>query len=232
MDVYDTTKAIQLNKNYIAQSAHFRVEGSSTTSTTTSATANATTVTPSPSDQSKSGLSPGAAAGIGVSVTLVVAILCLFGGFCWLRRRTGWSKKTNGTFSLVKPELEGRAGPIGSSLSVTEKDHEPIHSQRATDHHTDNVDDTFSSRYHEAATSSPVRVAQPSFHRSGSDVLPVTAYEIHSKSRNGNPPELPDTSPLGTTHREELPVDDHSCFNHAPNERQDGMTMTPQVLRT
>ena len=123
----------------------------------------------------------------------------MLGGFCWLRRRPGGIKKTNGTFFLGKPELEGRAGLNDPSLAVTEKIHEPGNSQRATVARIDKLDDASSSSYHEAATSYPACAAQPLFYRSGSDVLPATAYEIQSESRDGSPPELSDTSPLGTT---------------------------------
>lgn len=94
--------------------------------------------------------------------------------------------------------LESRARLSNPSLLVTEKVHEPGNSQGATIAYTESVDDTPSRPYHEAATFSPARVAQPSFSRSGRDILPVTAYEIHGESLDGIPPELLSTSSSGT----------------------------------
>ena len=239
---YDTTEAIELNKNYIAQSAHFHVQGSSTsstssisstssTSTSTSATGSGT-VTPLPSKHSKNSLSSAAAAGIGVAATLLFVVLCLLGGFCLFRRRSRRDDRTNEILPFGKPELEDRAGLTVPSLPGPEENHELRTSQRTNVARPRSVDNTSSSPYHEVAASSLARAAQPPFYRSESDVLPATAYEMYSDSRVANPRELSGTSALSTIHRKELPGDNRGRLDPMSNQQQDGATTSPQSPHT
>ena len=224
---YDTTKAIELSKNYIAQSAHFQVQGSNTSSTSTSATATATgpgtragtgtvtvTVTPPPAKRSRTGLSSGAAAGIGVAVTLLVVALCLLGGFCWFRKRSHRHKANDPRF-LEKPELEGRAGLSDPAIQATEANHEPEYSQRravSPPRSADNIPPQPSHEVagacltrHEVATSSEPPAARPPFSTSQGGVLPTTAPEMYGDSRGAKLSELPSNSASNTVLRKAVP---------------------------
>jgi hypothetical protein len=219
---YDTAMPIELDKNYIAESAHFLVQGATVSSTSTSATggsrASATstsshaagsgTINPSPSNQVKAGISPGAAAGIGVVITLLAVTLILLGGFCWFRRRSG--RRTKEIFSWRKPELESQ-GPAGLNEPFhpeTEKIYEPGKPQTTTVVRPISVGGEHTNSYYEADAITQPRPIQPQSYgyRTENDVVPAPAIEMHSESRGAYPPELPGHPGRDLVRRKELPV--------------------------
>ena len=97
---YDANAPIQLGSNYVAQSAHFVVNGSTLSQNDY------------PSSKSgKGGLSAGAAAGIAIAVTLLAEAICgLAVFFCWYRPRQ----------QRRLPKALG-AGPASSVLQAEEQ---------------------------------------------------------------------------------------------------------------
>jgi hypothetical protein len=156
--------------------------------------------------------------------------ICLLGGFCWFRRRSGL--KTKEIFSLGKPGA-AQATLFHPSRSPTWKIHDPEGSQRANVVRSSSVarpsssDDTSSNAHLEVVASPQAHAAQAAFHGGGSSVLPAEAYEMHSENLR----ELP-TLTSGTMRRNELPVDNNGIRDHTSYEQQDRNIASPQMLPT